>query len=154
MRLALVLSLALAAPALAQEASEEARAAAERYIRSDAMQTMLDEMISPEAMSQAVVAQFGDTLTPEQVDEIVAVSVEEVQSIQPAMEEAMIEAAARTFTVEEIEAQIEFYDSEVGASIMSKTQPFMTAFYEAIGPEMQAMNQRLMERAAEMPGSE
>ena len=169
----LAAALALAAPAAAQDAaetpapeapeatapatdepaaaepSEEARAAAERYVQSEAMQVMLDEMVSPDVMTEALTAQFGDEIPQDVMSQIVAIATEEMQAIEPAMEEAMIEATAETFTVEEIEAQIEFYESEVGASILSKMQPFMSAFYEAAGPEMQTAQRRMMERLQE-----
>lgn len=151
--------LALAPPALAQDAAEEApseevRAAAERYVEGEAMQSMIDQMLSPEATTQAMRAQFGDSIPPEELEQIVTIVTEEFETIEPAMEEAMIEATAQTFTLEEIEAQIEFYESGPGSAILTKMQPFMTAFYEAIGPEMQAANERAMERAMEMAPAE
>ena len=146
-------ALALAMPAPAQDAAEEpskeVRAAAERYVQSDAMQTMMDEMMSPDMLSDAMAAQFGDQIPADVMDQIVAIATEEIQAIEPAMEEAMIEATAETFTLEEIEAQIEFYQSQVGASILSKMQPFMATFYEAVTPDMQQAQSRMMQRLEE-----
>lgn len=149
----LLAALALAAPAAAQDAddapSEEARAAAERYIQSDAMQAMMDDMFSPDALSQAMSAQMGGQVPPDVMDQIATIATEEIAAVEPQVEEAMIQAAAETFTVEEIEAQMEFYASDVGASVLRKTQPFMTAFYEEAGPAMQEMQQAMMQRLQE-----
>ena len=128
---------------------EAVREAARRYIESEGMQAMMDEMLSPDAMADALRAQFGEQIPEDVMSQIVTIATDELQSIRPAMEDAMIEAAAETFTLEEIEAQIEFYQSPEGASVISKMQPFMTSFYEAIGPEFQATNERIMQRASE-----
>lgn len=151
---AVALALApLAPPSLAQDTaeapSEDVRAAAERHVESDAVQGMLDRMLSPELLAEALRAQVGDQLPPEVADQIATITTEEIEAIEPQMEEAMIEATAETFTVEEIEAQMEFYQSDVGASILSKMQPFMTRFYEAAGPAMQEAQARMMQRLQE-----
>ena len=125
------------------------RDAAQRYIESQGMQAMMDEMLAPDAMADALRAQFGEQVPEDVMSQIVVIATDELQDLRPAMEEAMIEAAAETFTLDEIEAQIEFYQSPEGASVIAKMQPFMGSFYEAIGPEFQAANERIMERAAE-----
>ena len=149
----LLTALVLAAPAAAQDTdaapSEEARAAAERYIQGDAMQSMMDAMLSPETLSQAMSAQFGGQIPPDVADQITTIATEELAAVEPQMEAAMIEAVAETYTVEEIEAQIEFYASDVGASVLRKTQPFMTAFYEEAAPAMQEMQQAMIQRLEE-----
>ena len=129
---------------------EELREAAGRYIESDGVQKMMDSMFSPEMMTSMMQSQAGGSIPPDELEQVSQVVSEVLEDARPDMEEAMVTAAAETFTLPEIEAQIEFYQSPEGASVMSKMQPFMTTFNEAAAPAMQAMQQELMTRLSEV----
>ena len=126
------------------------REAAQRYIESEGVQKMMDGMFSPEMMTSMMQSQAGGSIPPEEMDKISEVVADVLEEARPAMEEAMVTAAAETFTLPEIEAQIEFYQSPEGASVMSKMQPFMTTFNEEAAPAMQSMQQELMTRISEV----
>ena len=170
--LALAAGLGLAWPALAQDAAttpdedaaeaeattapdaggasdEELREAAQRYIESDGVQQMMDGMFSPEMLTSMMEAQAGGQIPPEEMEEISRIVSDVLEESRPTMEEAMVTATAETFTLPEIEAQIEFYQSPEGASVMSKMQPFMAAFNEEAAPAMQSMQEELMTRISE-----
>ena len=129
---------------------EELREAAERYIESEGVQKMMDSMFSPDMMTSMMQSQAGGSIPPEELEQVSQVVSEVLEDARPDMEEAMVVAAAETFTLPEIEAQIEFYQSPEGASVMSKMQPFMTTFNEEAAPAMQAMQQELMTRLSEV----
>lgn len=134
----------------ASDASEEElREAAQRYIESDGVQQMMDGMFSPEMLTSMMEAQAGGQIPPEEMEEISRIVSDVLEESRPTMEEAMVTATAETFTLPEIEAQIEFYQSPEGASVMSKMQPFMAAFNEEAAPAMQSMQEELMTRISE-----
>ena len=153
MRLAvLLLTATLALPAFAQDQTdgEEARReAAENYVNSDSQQQILDQMLTPDAMVEQIRA-----MSPGVPDDVLTgigqIAAEEMASIRPAMEQAMVEAAVETFTLEEIVAVHEFYETPEGASVMQKMQPYMQRAMTMLAPEMQEAQQRIMERGSEL----
>ena len=159
--LALAAAIGLAAgPMAAQDAATtdapeaaapdaELRDAAERLVEGEATQTMMDEMLSPDVLLKAMQAQFGDQIDEEMASRIAEIASEELSTVRPAMQEAMIEAAVETFTLEEIQAQVAFQETPEGRSVMTKMQPYMTSFYGKVGPEFQAAQTRMMERLQE-----
>lgn len=139
----LLVALFLATNALAQDA--ERVEAAQTYVNSKGQQTLMDDMLSPEG----VMAQMGllDGRVPEEKQQILAMIVsEELASIRPVMEDAMINGMAQNFTLEEIEAMAEFYSSDVGASAMRKMNPFMAQTMQQIGSQFQEMQANLARR--------
>jgi len=144
--LATFLTVALAASLTAQ--SDALRAAAERYVQHPVQQKMIDDALSPDT----VVAQLRATapqLTDEQVQVAATIVVEEMVKIRPALEVAVIEAVASTFTLDEIEALETFYNSPPGASAMSKIQPFMVSAMGSMAGPLQAAQSRIGQRMAE-----
>lgn len=143
---AFALSAALALPAAAQDAAPDAQALAEQYVALPGVQQMMTDMFSPEAvMAQMMAAMPPDaTLTQDQQDRIGALMSERLGALRPSMEAAMVSASAQTFTPEELQAMNDFYGSEVGASILAKTQPMMAQVMGQIGPEMQAAQQAVI----------
>ena len=127
----------------------ELREAAQRLVEGEATQTMMDEMLSPDLLLEAMQAQFGDQMDEEMASRIAEIASEELGEVRPAMQEAMIDAAVETFTLEEIEAQVAFQETPEGRSVMTKMQPYMTSFYGKVGPEFQAAQTRMMERLEE-----
>lgn len=142
---AALLAAALALPALAQDDPEARRAAAQRYMQSEAQQRMIEQTLSPDAL----VAQIG-AMTPGLDDaairQIAAVASEELAPLLPKLEAAMVDAAVETFTVAEIEALDAFYRTPEGIAIAAKMQPFMQRALGALGPDLQQAQMRIMQR--------
>jgi uncharacterized protein len=142
----------VAAPAIAQDADmESAREAARGYVQSEAMQTALDELLSTDTFVAQLEA-AGLRLDPPETETLAGIVEEEFAGVRPDLEEAMTEAAAGSFTMEELEALNDFYGSEEGRSIASKMTPFMQTFYAEIGETLQETQSRIAARAqAELP---
>lgn len=142
--LILALATAPALPAFAQDTAA-LREAAERYIRNPVQQRMMDEMLSADAMVAQMRAMVPQ-LTEEQAQLVARITSEEMAVLRPDLEAAMIDASVETFTLEEIEALEAFYSTPVGASVMSKMQPFMATAMGMIAPEMQQVQMRIGQR--------
>jgi hypothetical protein len=141
--LSLTLALATALPATAQD--DALRAAVERYITNPVQQQMMDDMLSADAMVDQMRA-FAPQLTEEQLQIVGRISAEELATLRPDLEAAMIEAAIATFTLPEIEALEAFYNTPEGASVMTKMQPFMAQAMGRVGPQMMAVQGRIGQR--------
>lgn len=136
----------MASTAFAQDA--ERVDAATAYVNSKGQQELMDDMLSPEGV-MAQMGLVGDRV-PEGKQEALALIVsEELAVLRPVMEEAMINGMAATFTLEEIEALTEFYESDVGASAIQKMNPFMARTMQQIGPQFQEMQTNLARRLQE-----
>lgn len=123
-------------PSFAQDAKELAT----QYNQLPAVQEMMTAMFSPETSAQ----QFKATLPPgvdvsdEKLLKVGQIMSDVLIGLKPEMEEMQIEAIADVFTVEEIEAMIEFYSSDIGASVLVKTQPMFTSVMTELTPKIQA----------------
>jgi hypothetical protein len=132
--LATALCLAFSPAAMAQDV----QALAEEYVRMPEVQNMITEMFSPASMA----AQFkmglppGMELTDSQSERIGQLMSDTMNQFRPKMEELMISSSAKHFTVEELQALIDFYKSEHGASVMAKMQPYMQDFMAQMMPDM------------------
>lgn len=152
-------ALVLAAvPAFAQDTASPPdaalREAAQTYVASEALQTTLDELLSTDTFLAQLRAS-GMDLDPAETSTLAGIVDEEFAGARPAIEGAMVVAAATTFTMEELDALIAFYGSAEGRSIAQKTTPFLQSFYEAITPTLSETQQRIAARAQETlrPGS-
>ena len=134
-------ALMLSAPAFADEATDAATA----FIQSPVQQKLLNDMLSPEMVLTQMQA-LASQLPADKVDVLVKIVTEELGSIRPEMETAMISGAAQAFSVEEINALTEFYNSPLGASAMGKMTPYMQQTMGSLGPSMQQMQQRIVQR--------
>lgn len=142
--LALAALLALPHAAAAQDADEVAR----QYVEGEAVQAMLDDMLSADAMMQMFEMQ-GVALPENRRDEVAGIVAEELATVRPDMEAAMIAEAAETFTLEELVALEAFYSSPVGASILAKNQAFMAETMGRIAPQMADAQGRIGERVVD-----
>lgn len=133
--------LATSAHAQSQELIEAATA----YAKSPVQQALMDDMLSPEGV-MAQMGLVGGGLPEEKVATLAQIVSEELAAIRPAMETAMINGMASSFTLEEITALNEFYSSPVGASAMAKMTPFMQQTMAELGPEFQQMQVNLGRR--------
>lgn len=149
-RYGLLFALFAALPASAQ--SPEALDAAKRYMETPGMREMIDSMSSPEMMVQGLVASLPSDVkvTDEQIARIGEIMSGAFAAIQPEMERVMLESTARHFTVEEIDAMIEFYSSDIGASVMSKMQPYMQDSMQQMMPQLMQVQQQVMPQVIEV----
>ncbi|OSP56602.1 DUF2059 domain-containing protein [Pseudoruegeria sp. SK021] len=129
------------------------RAAAESYISSPGQQAMIDRLLSPETVVEQVRSSSPD-LPPELVVEIGTIASEELVTVREPLEDAMVEAAAETFTLDELQALDAFYRTPEGLGVLDKMQPFMAAAMSLVGPELQAAQQRIMQRGMAAMGAE
>ena len=134
---------------------EVRREAARSYIASAPQQQMLDQLLSADVLTAQLKAQFPQ-LAAEQIEVISRVGSETMAEVRPQMEAAMVDAAAQTFTVEEIKALDAFYRTPEGTAVMSKMQPFMQSAMRSMAPAMQqaqaAIAQRVQQELARGAG--
>ena len=144
--LTFALTLALTPTLSFAQSTEEL---AQEYAALPAVQDMMAAMFSPEASAAQLEASLppGMDLSAEQLDQIGQIISAELVDFQPRLEVLMIEGMVETFTEEEIQAMIDFYSSDIGASILVKTQPMFTGIMTTLAPEMQT---RMMSRQAEI----
>lgn len=140
--IALVLTPVAAA---AQSVEELAR----DYAALPAVQEMMSAMFSPEASAAQISATLppGVELSEQQLSDLGNLLSEELVDFQPRLEVLMIEGMIDTFNEEEMQAMIDFYSSEVGASILVQTQPMFTNIMTQLAPEMQ---ERMLGRQADI----
>ena len=143
--------LFLATAALAQDAREDRVAAAERYVKSEGQQRMLDQMLSPQVLAAQLAAQFPQIPISKR-DELAAIASEEISKIRPSMEAAIVEAAVEVLTAPEIAALDAFYRTPEGASVLTKMQPFMQSAFRAMGPAMREAQGAIARRAQTLVG--
>jgi len=85
----------------------------------------------------------GMELTDSQSERIGILMSETMNGFRPRMEELMISSSAKHFTAEELQALIDFYKSEHGASVMAKMQPYMQDIMGTMMPEMMTAMQAI-----------
>ncbi|MFV0475554.1 MAG: DUF2059 domain-containing protein [Pikeienuella sp.] len=143
-RISLAIALLAAGPALAQ--SPETQEAAKRYIEMPGVQQMMDDMFSADTLAQGFLSALPPNVevTPEQSAEIGELMASSVSSLRPTIQQAMLDGAAKHFTADELNALITFYESEQGASVMAKMQPYMQDVMGQIMPQMMAAQQQSM----------
>ena len=131
----------LSAPAFAQDTLTLAT----EYTNMPQVQNMITSMFSPETMGKQVALGLPPsiTLTDDQQSQIGVVMSEAMNDLRPRLEELMTSSTAETFSVDELQALIDFYGSEHGANIMTKMQPLMTSVMGQLAPEMQALQAKV-----------
>lgn len=109
---------------------------AKQYAELPANQQMMTEMFSPKSMGSQFASMLPPTLqvNDDQVQRVGALMSEVMVSIRPQMEELMVTKSAEAFSEDELKAMIEFYSSEVGASILLKTQPYFQSVMAEMNP--------------------
>ncbi|MEM9837604.1 MAG: DUF2059 domain-containing protein [Pseudomonadota bacterium] len=142
---------AATATTTAEQIDAERLREAEAYVRGPAMSEMMDQMFSDEGM-QGMLAGIMPAGTTDQEDMATALKIasEEMRKYRPRMEDAMIQASAKVFTLEELKAANEFYRSPEGRGMASKTQEFMQTYMELYLPIAQEYMASLMERVSEI----
>ena len=128
--------------------SQELIDAATDYDNNPVQQELMDSMLSPERV-MAQMGLVGGSVPADKVEVLAQIVSEELATIRPAMEAAMINGMANSFTLEEITALNDFYSSPVGASAMGKMTPYMQETMAALGPDFQRMQGNLARRIQE-----
>ena len=147
----LCVTMVLAGPALADDRLD----LAQQYTQLPGVQSMIDDMFSPETMSAQVRATLppGLNLSEGKMARIGQLLSREMNKIRPDLEAIMTTTSAEQFTAEELEALIAFYSTEHGASVMSKMPAMMQNVMAQLAPQMQIMQQNTAgEIAAIMQG--
>lgn len=147
--IACFVAAALPCLAIAQDNStyEERREAMMGYVNSPAMLTMMDDLFSAEAMSnqfQQMAQAQGFSVSKGKLYQISTLFADQMAGLRPKMMESLLSDGAATFTLEEIEALAEFYNSPIGTSVMAKMQPFMDRSMQTVMPEIMQTQQTLM----------
>jgi hypothetical protein len=115
--LAIVLSGLSAGALQAQSVEEHPR----QYVSLAQGRQMTDQMFSPASMA----AKFANGLLPnvavsaDQLDRIGLLLSDELQTLRPALDAAMIAAGARLFNAKELPAPIVFYRAQHGTAMMA-----------------------------------
>lgn len=138
--LAIALGL-LTAPAFAQGTTELAK----QYVNMPEVQNMITEMFSPTAMGNQIAARLpaGMALSEVKKQQIGLIMSAAMNDLRPNLEESMISTSSEMFSADELQALIEFYSSEYGASVMMKMTPFMAKVMGQLQPEIQALQRRV-----------
>ena len=137
-------ALLIATSAFADD-MEERRKAAVSYLNSPAQQKAIDAMFSADQMIALLKAQVP-TATDEQLEIAGRIASEELNAVRGRLEEVMLEAAIKKFTLEELVALDEFYRSPIGESVMLKMADFMQQTMIAMSPDMQRMQANIARR--------
>ncbi len=146
--LALPFAIALALTPLTATAQSVEQLARD-YAALPAVQEMMAAMFSPEASAAQIAATMppGVVLSDDQMTRLGILLSEEMIDFQPRLEDLMIAAMAETFTVEEMQAQIDWVSSDIGRSILVQTQPMFTSIMAQMAPELQV---RMLNRQADI----
>ena len=127
-------------------------AAAESYVRHPVSQSTLDSIWSMDNLRSGVVAQLqarGVELKSNQVEQVSRILMEELDRLRPQLETLMVKATIETYSLEEVHAFIEFYNSEIGASAMMKVGKMMMSFNQNAVPLFRQLFERLEARIGE-----
>ncbi|MEO1471490.1 MAG: hypothetical protein AAFV86_20815 [Pseudomonadota bacterium] len=140
--LVIAASLALASlPATADALRDAARA----YVKSSVIQGTMDDMLSPALLEQQI-REAAPRMDADLVKEAGEIIREEMSALRPAIEEAMIDAAAKSFTLGELRALSAFIATREGASAMGKMAPYMQSAMSTLGPEVETTRRRIASR--------
>ncbi|MEM6589564.1 MAG: DUF2059 domain-containing protein [Pseudomonadota bacterium] len=118
---------------------------AKQYVAMPEVQNMMSEMFSPAAMGEQIAASLPPNiaLNDDKKLRIGTLMSKAMNDLRPKMEELMIAGSAEVFSADELQALIDFYSSEHGASVMTKMTPFFTNIMAQLQPEIMAMQSEL-----------
>ncbi|MFS4437595.1 DUF2059 domain-containing protein [Paracoccaceae bacterium GXU_MW_L88] len=136
-KLAVGISLmTIVACAASGDTIEERREVAKRYVSLPSQQQMIDDMLGVDVMrsslDMAIPPELG--VSDSALDQAAQVIADRVQAKKPELLGVMVEAAAQNFTVEELEAVIDFYTSPVGDSVSRKMGAYMVDVNQLMTP--------------------
>ncbi|MCA8879508.1 MAG: DUF2059 domain-containing protein [Rhodobacteraceae bacterium] len=134
-----------AEPAQSGNALEDA---ARAYVASPGQQALIDSLLSPEAILAQINAASPD-LPPKLTGLVSRIASDELESLRPKLEAAMVDSAVKTFTLDEIHALDVFYNTPEGRSILLKMQPFLEDALAQVAPEIRAAQDVILQRTVE-----
>lgn len=131
----------LASGAHAQSRTDLAR----QYVELPAVQNMMDDMFSRDAIYAQFKAGFPKHIKISNAKKrrIGGILTQGMAHLRPALTKIMISEAARTFTKAELVAMVDFYSSKIGASILSKSSRLTTRSMVRLSPHMQAIRKSM-----------
>ena len=152
---AALLSVVVASSTLAGDDDTALKTAVESYIRHPVTQSVLDDMLSLDMTRSHLVTHLqaqGTILRNDQIEVLTRIGQEELHRIRPQLDTLMINALIETYSLEEIQALNDFYETEAGESAMSKSGSFMQSFNAGFAPMFRQALERLGARIkAELP---
>lgn len=124
-----------AAPAAPAAASPRKLELAHRYMAAMHVDAMMGSMMN--TLMPAVLSQLskGKEAPPELKAALTAAASESAQAMVPNLIERMTPVVAETFTEQELQAAVAYYESPLGQSLLAKMPTYMSR----MGPAMQAM---------------
>lgn len=141
----------VANPAVAED-NPALRTAAENHVRHPVTQDALDGIVSIDTLrSYLVIASqaSGTQLESDEVEALTRSLKEAFDRIRPELETLMVNAAIDTYTLDELQALNEFYDTAAGASAMMKADIFTQSFSVGAVPLFQQMFDKLNAQSEE-----
>lgn len=120
--------------------------AAKTYVSSPVLQGLIDSMVSQEAIRPIVRLIANGLLSPGKTYTIAQTVSEELATIRPEMEAAIITGMTKNFTAEEISAWNEFFSSPAGASALRKMTPFIENTMMELRPDYARIRGNIMRR--------
>ena len=147
MRVIIILTILFsAASARAQDAAPE-QAAAMRMYEAAGGEAFMDAMMTQvEASVRASLANSGLAENQDFSQQIADIMFEELQPIMAASREISIEVYAEHFTVEEMNAISDFYESPLGARMIHEMPKLLQTSMTRLQPLQAAAQQRMMTR--------
>lgn len=131
----------LAAPAFAQEAANPDVAAREALARRYFVAMQFDKMMNVMLESMTTSMMANSTLAEDKRDFLRDALLETYDAVLPQMIEAYVDLFAETFTLDELQQLVNFYESPVGRSVMAKS----VLLSQQAGPMLERF-QPIMER--------
>ncbi len=131
------------------------KAAAKSYVGHPVTQRVVDDAISVDMLRSFIELQLqmqGTQLRDDQAEALTRIIQEELQRMRPQLEGLLTTAVSETLTLEEIQAFNDFLNTELGASVMLKSNLLMQSFAADAGPLLNQMFERLGTRLeSELP---
>ncbi len=117
-------------------AAEDTTALAQQYADLPSVQAMFDDMFKPDSLATQFRAGLPQDfeISDDKVARIGTKMAEMMNGLRPELTDMMVSGMAENFTAEELQALIEFYSSEYGASAMTKMQPFYQGVMSQLAP--------------------
>lgn len=152
-----IAALAIAISTASASIAQDLDSLAQDYMELPAVQGMLSDMFSAETMGAQFVASLPANmdLSEEQIMAVGQIMSEAMAEVRPEMESLMEQQSAQVFTAEELQAMIDFYSSDLGASILQKNTVFFTSTMAELNPKiMEAVQMRQNDIMQVLQGSE
>lgn len=140
--------LVLAAGSAQAAPSAKALELSRRYMTALHMDNMMGTMM--DNLMPTVIAQMskesGHDVDPEVRQAITEAASEAARAVTPQMVEKMVPVIADSFTEQELQAAVSYYESPLGQSLMAKMPVYMAKMQPAMAEFMPKMQTEMFER--------